>query len=89
MQFFYQDFLFFDIETNLGKISVAQLREFLTTKGNVFTEEQANDFFQGAPIKDGLFDYMAFIQMLKVGMNQEQQTEYKRFSPVQKTINEE
>lgn len=39
--------------------------------GDRFTEEQANEFFRDAPIKDGMFDYTEFINSIKHGVKHE------------------
>ena len=56
----------FDDE-NSGKIHEDQLRELLTTMGDRFTDEEVDELFREAPIKDGMFDYNAFTRILKHG----------------------
>ena len=52
---------------NSGKIHEDQLRELLTTMGDRFTDEEVDELFREAPIKDGMFDYQAFTRILKHG----------------------
>uniref|UniRef100_A0A914C3J6 EF-hand domain-containing protein n=1 Tax=Acrobeloides nanus TaxID=290746 RepID=A0A914C3J6_9BILA len=59
-------FMCFD-EDNNGKISEDRLRELLTTMGDRYTDEQVDELFRDAPIKNGQFDYMEFTRMLKHG----------------------
>uniref|UniRef100_A0AC35TQA8 Myosin regulatory light chain ef-hand protein n=1 Tax=Rhabditophanes sp. KR3021 TaxID=114890 RepID=A0AC35TQA8_9BILA len=59
-------FVCFD-EENKGWISEDTLRELLTTMGDRYTEDQVDDLFRDAPIKDGKFFYNEFTTMLKHG----------------------
>jgi len=54
-------------EDNSGSISEERLRELLTTMGDRYTEEQVDELFRDAPIKNGRFDYVEFTRMLKHG----------------------
>ena len=35
--------------------------------GDRYTEDEVEDFFKDAPIKDGQFDYQEFVKILKYG----------------------
>ena len=59
-------FACFDLE-NTGYINEDRLRELLTTMGDRFTDEEVDDMYMGAPIKNGNFDYNAFTRILKHG----------------------
>lgn len=54
-------------ETSTGKVDEDYLRELLTTMGDRFTDEEVDEMFTGAPIKDGEFDYVEFVKILKHG----------------------
>jgi len=54
-------------EDNTGTISEERLRELFTTMGDRYTDEQVDEIFRDAPIKDGQFDYVEFTRMLKHG----------------------
>ncbi|ULU01632.1 hypothetical protein L5515_004587 [Caenorhabditis briggsae] len=54
-------------EDNSGKLNEEHLRELLTTMGERYTEEQVDELFRDAPIKNGQFDYVEFTRMLKHG----------------------
>jgi len=54
-------------EANAGKIHEDYLREILTTFGDRFTDDQVDDMYKEAPIKDGMFDYVEFTRILKHG----------------------
>lgn len=54
-------------ENNTGKIPESDLREYLMTMGDRFTEEQVDEIFLEAPIKNNLFDFVEFTRMLKHG----------------------
>jgi myosin regulatory light chain 12 len=54
-------------EANVGKIHEDYLREILTTFGDRFSEDQVDDMYKEAPIKDGMFDYVEFTRILKHG----------------------
>lgn len=51
----------------LGAINEDYLRELLTTMGDRYTDEQVDELFKDAPIKDGMFNYIEFTRMLKHG----------------------
>lgn len=62
-----QAFECFD-DGNTGFISSKDLREFMTTMGNRFTQEQVDIMYKGAPPdKDGNFNYREFVRVLKHG----------------------
>ena len=44
-----------------------EFREIMTTMGDRWTEEMVDELFYGAPIKEGLFDYIEFTRLLKHG----------------------
>jgi myosin regulatory light chain 12 len=52
---------------DLGTISEERFREVMTTMGDRFTDEQVDELFRDAPIKNGQFDYVEFTRMLKHG----------------------
>uniref|UniRef100_A0A1A9ZLG7 EF-hand domain-containing protein n=1 Tax=Glossina pallidipes TaxID=7398 RepID=A0A1A9ZLG7_GLOPL len=54
-------------EENTGVIPADRLRELLTTMGDRFTDEDVDEIYQEAPIKDGLLDYTEFTRILKGG----------------------
>ncbi|CAJ0581536.1 unnamed protein product, partial [Mesorhabditis spiculigera] len=54
----------------VGVINEDRLRELLTTMGDRYTHEQVDDLFREAPIKEGLFNYIEFVRMLKNGSNE-------------------
>jgi len=54
-------------EANAGTIHEDYLREILTTFGDRFTDDQVDDMYKEAPIKDGMFDYVEFTRILKHG----------------------
>lgn len=55
-------------EENKGFIPEEQLRELLTTIGDRFSDEDVDDLLKEAPIiKDGQFDYLEFVRILKHG----------------------
>ncbi|CAD5218974.1 unnamed protein product [Bursaphelenchus okinawaensis] len=54
-------------EDNSGTISEDRFRELMTTMGDRFTDEQVDELFRDAPIKNGRFDYVEFTRMLKHG----------------------
>ena len=43
------------------------LRELLTTMGDRFTEEEVDEMYREAPIKNGQFNYRDFVRILKHG----------------------
>jgi myosin regulatory light chain 12 len=54
-------------EANAGKIHEDYLREILTTFGDRFKDDEVDDMYKEAPIKDGMFDYVEFTRILKHG----------------------
>ena len=54
-----------------GKINEDYLRELLTSMGDRFTEEQVDEMFREAPIKNNDFDYLEFTRILKHGAKEE------------------
>lgn len=54
-------------EENKGFINEDRLRELLTTMGDRFTEEEVDEMYREAPIKNGNFDYIEFTRILKHG----------------------
>ena len=56
----------FDEENN-GILHEDRLRELLTTMGDRFTDEEVDEMYREAPIKNGMFDYMEFTRILKHG----------------------
>ncbi|KAL1238730.1 Myosin regulatory light chain [Trichinella spiralis] len=54
-------------EEGTGSISEHDLRTLLTTMGDRYTDEQVEELFKDAPIKDGMFNYVEFARMLKHG----------------------
>ncbi|VDP39459.1 unnamed protein product [Soboliphyme baturini] len=54
-------------EEGTGFIHEDYLRELLTTMGDRYTDEQVDELFKDAPIKDSMFNYLEFTRMLKHG----------------------
>lgn len=54
-------------EENGGLIPEDRLRELLTTMGDRFSDEDVDEMYREAPIKNGLFDYIEFTRILKHG----------------------
>merc|ERR1711953_833302 len=54
-------------EDNVGLIHEDRLRELLTTIGDRFTDDEVDEMYREAPIKNGMFDYNEFTQILKHG----------------------
>jgi Ca2+-binding EF-hand superfamily protein len=54
-------------EDGSGKISEERLRELLMTIGDRYSDEEVDELFKEAPIKNGLFDYQEFVKILKYG----------------------
>lgn len=54
-------------EENKGFLNDELLRELLTTMGDRFTEEEVDEMYREAPIKNGNFDYVEFTRILKHG----------------------
>ncbi|PSN44563.1 Myosin regulatory light chain sqh [Blattella germanica] len=54
-------------EENKGVINEERLRELLTSMGDRFTDEEVDEMYREAPIKQGMFDYIEFTRILKHG----------------------
>jgi len=54
-------------EENVGLIHEDRLRELLTTIGDRFTDDEVDEMYREAPIKNGMFDYTEFTRILKHG----------------------
>ena len=54
-------------EDNVGLVHEDRLRELLTTIGDRFTDDDVDEMFREAPIKNGMFDYVEFTRILKHG----------------------
>merc|ERR1712241_1179201 len=54
-------------EENQGVIHEDRLRELLTSMGDRFTDEEVDEMYREAPIKNGMFDYQEFTRILKHG----------------------
>lgn len=64
-------FMCFDEESK-GKIHEDKLRELMMTMGDRFTEEEVDEMYRGAPIDEqNMFDYNAFVRMIKHGSKDE------------------
>ena len=50
-----------------GTLNEDYLRELLTTLGDRFTQDEVDDLYKEAPIKNGQFDYVEFTRILKHG----------------------
>ena len=51
----------------MGLIHEDRLRELLTTIGDRFTDDEVDEMYREAPIKNGMFDYNEFTKILKHG----------------------
>ena len=69
-------------EENVGLIHEDRLRELLTTIGDRFTDDEVDEMYREAPIKNGMFDYNEFTKILKHGAkeNQEGVQEFRRLA---------
>ncbi|XP_050724541.1 myosin regulatory light chain sqh-like [Eriocheir sinensis] len=54
-------------ETNQGYINEEYLRELLVSMGDRFTDEDVDEMYREAPIKNTMFDYVEFTRILKHG----------------------
>ncbi|XP_071143138.1 myosin regulatory light chain 2, smooth muscle minor isoform-like [Mytilus edulis] len=72
-------FAMFDTVNN-GFVHEDFLKECLMTMGDRWTEDMVDDLFHGAPIRDGMFDYIEFTRMLKHG-SKEKDDEVPSLSP--------
>ncbi|GAB5587696.1 hypothetical protein Unana1_02596 [Umbelopsis nana] len=62
-----QAFAAFD-DTGKGYINAEDLREFMTTMGDRFTDEEVDIMFKGSPVDEyGNFNYREFVRVLKHG----------------------
>lgn len=59
-------------EDNKGYVSEERLRELLTTMGDRLTNEDVDEMYREAPIKNGQFNYIEFTRILKQGDNDDQ-----------------
>ena len=62
-------------EENDGVVNEEKLRELLTSMGDRFTDEEVDEMFREAPIKNGLFNYMEFTRILKHGAKETDEPE--------------
>ncbi|CAG5132080.1 unnamed protein product [Candidula unifasciata] len=63
-------FACFDTE-GTGMIPEDMLRELLTTMGDRFTDEEVDEMYREAPIKNGYFNFLEFIRTLKYGKRED------------------
>lgn len=62
-----QAFAAFD-DDGKGYINAEDLREFMTTMGDRFTDEEVDIMFKGSPVDEyGNFNYREFVRVLKHG----------------------
>lgn len=62
-----QAFAAFD-DDGKGYINAEDLREFMTTMGDRFTDEEVDVMFKGSPVDEhGNFNYREFVRVLKHG----------------------
>jgi len=54
-------------EENDGWVNEEKLRELLTSMGDRFTDDEVDEMFREAPIKNGAFNYVEFTRILKHG----------------------
>ncbi|KAL5015082.1 hypothetical protein ScPMuIL_009352 [Solemya velum] len=54
-------------KNNTGYVGEELLRECLMTMGDRWSDEMVDELFHGAPIHEGLFDYVDFTRTLKHG----------------------
>ncbi|XP_069945757.1 myosin regulatory light chain sqh [Cherax quadricarinatus] len=54
-------------ENNQGYINEEHLRELLVSMGDRFTDEDVDEMYREAPIKNSMFDYVEFTRILKHG----------------------
>ncbi|KRX21508.1 Nucleolar MIF4G domain-containing protein 1, partial [Trichinella nelsoni] len=69
-------------EEGTGSISEHDLRTLLTTMGDRYTDEQVEELFKDAPIKDGMFNYVEFARMLKHGSEEKDESTITSFDGV-------
>ena len=53
-------------EDGSGQISEERLRELLMTIGDRYSDEEVDELFKEAPIKNGLFDYQEFVKIPQI-----------------------
>ena len=58
-----------------GLLNEEYLRELMTTMGDRWSDEMVDDLLHGAPIREGLFDYVEFTRMLKHGSKDDDQAQ--------------
>jgi len=58
-------------EENGGFVNEEKLRELLTTMGDRFSDEDVDEMFREAPIKNGQFNYVEFTRILKHGAKEQ------------------
>jgi len=54
-------------ENNTGYVNEELLRELLVSMGDRFTDEDVDEMYREAPIKNSMFDYVEFTRILKHG----------------------
>ncbi|KRZ94677.1 Nucleolar MIF4G domain-containing protein 1 [Trichinella sp. T8] len=69
-------------EEGTGSISEHDLRTLLTTMGDRYTDDQVEELFKDAPIKDGKFNYVEFARMLKHGSEEKDESTITSFDGV-------
>ncbi|KRX72495.1 Nucleolar MIF4G domain-containing protein 1 [Trichinella sp. T6] len=69
-------------EEGTGSISEHDLRTLLTTMGDRYTDDQVEELFKDAPIKDGMFNYVEFARMLKHGSEEKDESTITSFDGV-------
>jgi len=55
------------LNNNTGYINEELLRELLVSMGDRFTDEDVDEMYREAPIKNAMFDYVEFTRILKHG----------------------
>ncbi|KRY14857.1 putative myosin regulatory light chain [Trichinella patagoniensis] len=65
-----------------SSISEHDLRTLLTTMGDRYTDDQVEELFKDAPIKDGMFNYVEFARMLKHGSEEKDESTITSFDGV-------
>jgi len=59
-------------EDGKGGIQEERLRELLTTMGDRFTDDEVDEMYREAPIKNGYFNYLEFTRILKYGKHEDE-----------------
>merc|ERR1712111_128129 len=62
-------------DDNSGFIHEGRLRELLTTMGDRFTDDDVDEMYREAPIKNGMFDYTEFTRILKHGAKEKDEAD--------------